>query len=89
MDSISDHTALTHAMLTSLSTDEIRAQVTASKQAIEQNTGLAVRSLAYPYGDAPDAVVAAGIVGNAGYMLAVTCDHGSVTARSQPLLLHG
>ena len=60
-------------------------QVAASKKAIQQNTGVAVQSFAYPYGDAYALV--ADIVGSAGYTVAVTCDHGCVTARSQPLLL--
>ena len=77
--------SIDHPMMTSVAGDEALRQALMSKQTIEAHTGTVVRSFAYPYGSA-DAVVARAVQ-RAGYQIGVTCDHGAVTTRSEPMLL--
>jgi peptidoglycan/xylan/chitin deacetylase (PgdA/CDA1 family) len=74
-----------HPTLTSLSPAAVLEQLARSRQRIEDETGAAVQTFAYPYGDTDDAV--ADLVGLAGYALAVTCEPGPVTGNANPLLL--
>lgn len=66
---IGSHTR-THPMLTHLSDDDLRGELTASRAACEAGIGLACRSLAYPYGDFDARVAQAAAA--AGYEQAAT-----------------
>lgn len=57
--------ALTHRKLTTLADDELRHEMSASKRELERLTGLTCRSIAYPFGDADERVIAA--AAGAGY----------------------
>jgi peptidoglycan/xylan/chitin deacetylase (PgdA/CDA1 family) len=67
--------SLTHAMLTSLTDDELQREVHDSKKKLEDLLGVEVKWFAYPYGDVDRRVRAA--VQEAGYKAAVTTDVGS------------
>ena len=60
----------------------VRSELEESKRIIEQQTGRAVRFLAYPYGDY-DAQVAA-YASQSGYDAGLTCDFGPVKKGSNP-----
>ena len=71
---IGSHT-VTHPRLTTLSDADVERELTVSRQAVEMSIGQPCPSLAYPYGDCDDRVVAA--AGRAGYRTA-----GALPARS-------
>jgi peptidoglycan/xylan/chitin deacetylase (PgdA/CDA1 family) len=64
---IGSHT-VTHPRLTRLGDEQLAAELSDSKRAIEQHVGRACRSIAYPYGDEDARVTAA--VRRAGYVAA-------------------
>jgi peptidoglycan/xylan/chitin deacetylase (PgdA/CDA1 family) len=66
------HTA-THPLLTGLSPDEMAREGLRSRAAIAEELGLAVTSIAYPYGGF-DRVVES-TFGAAGYLYGLTCEH--------------
>ncbi len=70
-----------HLRLTTLAGEELRAELRDSKVECEARTGLACRSVAYPYGDHDDRVVAA--ARDAGYLAAGTLPRR--TRASEPL----
>lgn len=74
--------SLDHPAMTALTSAQIRSQAERSKAMIEDRTGVVVRSFAYPYGDYDDVV--AELVHQAGYDMAVTCDHGPMTVDANP-----
>ncbi len=74
---IGSHTR-THAKLTELPAEEARAQITGSKQELEQTVGCVVRHFCYPYGwYSPDHQQMAR---EAGYFTATTTHRGRVQA---------
>ncbi len=80
------HTA-THPILTRLeSGSDLRQEIQAAKQSLEENLGFPVRHFCYPNGKAPDfddTVVSA--VRGAGFASAVTCLWGLNSATADPL----
>lgn len=78
------HTA-THPWLPTAAPDRVEEEVTASRTALHELTGVAVTSFAYPAGGWSPAVRAA--VERAGYQTAVTCDRGRNPAGQDPLTL--
>jgi peptidoglycan/xylan/chitin deacetylase (PgdA/CDA1 family) len=64
---IGSHT-VTHARLTRLDDEQLAAELSESKRAVEEHLGRPCRSIAYPYGDEDARVVAA--VRRAGYVAA-------------------
>ncbi len=81
---IGSHT-VTHRGLTSLSDEEALAELTRSRRAFERGLRHPVQWLAYPFG-AYDARVER-LAQRAGYMLAVTTEHGAVQSARRPLAL--
>jgi peptidoglycan/xylan/chitin deacetylase (PgdA/CDA1 family) len=69
---IGSHTA-THPSLPALAADELQEELERSKADLEALLGLPMDSIAYPYGDHDDAVVAA--TERAGYVRAATLPH--------------
>ena len=74
-----------HAVLTSLSTSDIRQEVLASKRALEDALGQRVSAFCYPYG-AHDARVRE-VVQEIGFDVAFTVDLGGVTFGDDPYRL--
>lgn len=74
---IGSHT-VTHPFLVQLSDEELRVELTQSKQRIEEETGTPVRSLSYPTGGSQyyDARTTE-LTSKAGYRFAVSYDHAS------------
>lgn len=81
---IGSHTA-THVDLTSLSDQEAARELVQSRLAIERRLRRPVQWLAYPFGDY-DARIER-LVRQAGYVLAVTTEGGSVQSARRPLAL--
>ncbi len=81
---IGSHTR-THTKLTELSIEEARAQITGSKQELEQAVGCAVRHFCYPYGSySPEHQQMAR---EAGYITATTTHRGRVQSGDDPYTL--
>jgi peptidoglycan/xylan/chitin deacetylase (PgdA/CDA1 family) len=81
---IGSHSA-THAHLPSLSDHEVLRELVQSRRAFERHLRHPVQWLAYPYG-AYDARIER-LARRAGYVLAVTTEHGSVQLARRPLAL--
>jgi peptidoglycan/xylan/chitin deacetylase (PgdA/CDA1 family) len=81
---IGSHSA-THAHLPSLSDHEALRELVQSRRAFERHLRHPVQWLAYPYG-AYDARIER-LARRAGYVLAVTTEHGSVQSARRPLAL--
>jgi peptidoglycan/xylan/chitin deacetylase (PgdA/CDA1 family) len=82
---VGSHT-VTHPDLTTLSTGEVTAQLTHSRNALEKHLGHPVQWFAYPSGAENSTVV--DLTRQAGYVLAVTTQPGTDQDRSRPLELH-
>lgn len=84
---IGSHT-MTHRSLTSLSPGELADELVRSKKIIEDITGRAVTSFAYPFGTLRDFDRRSGeALREAGYRLAFTSQHGAVVAGLDPMFL--
>jgi peptidoglycan/xylan/chitin deacetylase (PgdA/CDA1 family) len=81
---IGSHT-ITHRDLTSLSDGEALRELLRSRRAFERRLGQPVRWLAYPFG-AYDSRIER-LARRAGYVLAVTTEHGVVQSARRPLAL--
>ncbi len=66
-----------HVRLAGMSPDELRDEVSGSRERLEQELGQAVRHFCYPYGSHDLAALDA--VGQAGYESAVTCQRAAAT----------
>jgi peptidoglycan/xylan/chitin deacetylase (PgdA/CDA1 family) len=73
---IGAHT-LTHPWLSAIPIPEAKNEIVDSKKRLEDLFGVNVKHFAYPYGDYNDAVV--GLVKEAGFETACTCDPGVVS----------
>lgn len=78
---IGSHTT-THPRLTTISDDALERELSESKSTLEELLGTPCRSMAYPYGDHDDRVVAA--TGRAGYVAAGTLP--ARITRTHPLM---
>lgn len=76
---------LTHPNLTELDDDELRREITESRDLIEEHTSARVRSFCYPRGDFDARVKTA--VREAGYDVACTTMEGCVTKDTHPFSL--
>ncbi len=84
---IGSHT-MTHRSVTSLSAGELADEIVGSKRAIEDITGRAVTSFAYPFGTLRDFDRrTADALRLAGYRLAFTSQHGALAAGQDPMML--
>ena len=77
--------SVTHPYLTTSEPDWLRAELEASKAALEEHTGKAVTALAYPFGLYDDTVMTA--VREAGYRTACTIEQGWTVNAGQLLTL--
>lgn len=74
---------MTHPILTLISPENLRREVSGSKAAIEENTGQAVRAFAYPFGKkrhCPQS--AATVLKGLGFVCAVTTEPGANSANT-------
>src|SRR5690606_23028388 len=84
---IGSHT-MTHRSLTGLSARELAEELVGSKKAIEDITGRAVTSFAYPFGTLRDfGPREAEALRAAGYRLAFTSQHGALAAGQDAMTL--
>jgi peptidoglycan/xylan/chitin deacetylase (PgdA/CDA1 family) len=81
---IGSHT-VSHRSLTSLSTTQARAELVRSRRALERRLGHRVPWLAYPFGAYNGRIE--GLARRAGYLLAVTTQHGSRHSARRPFAL--
>jgi peptidoglycan/xylan/chitin deacetylase (PgdA/CDA1 family) len=81
---VGSHTA-THPRLVELGDDELREELTGSREALSGLLGEDVRHLAYPFGAHDERVREA--AGEAGYASAVTTDRGTASDEGPPLCL--
>jgi len=81
---IGSHTR-THALLTTLSPEALKEELSGSKREIEERLDRPIDHFCYPYGDHNDRVKEA--VKNAGYRYAVTTERGHVSRGSDPCAL--
>lgn len=88
--SFGSHT-VTHPQLHGLSPDRIREEILRSRQTIEDKTGCAVDSFAYPYAfpqtDRPFKTTLRAILEESGYRYGVCTQIGRARAASEPLFL--
>ncbi len=84
-----DHTVgshtVNHLALTTQTLATKRCEVITDKSALEHAVGKPVRLFSYPYGDFDDELVT--VVGDAGFLAAVTVEPGLVTAGGSLLTL--
>ncbi len=79
---------LSHRSLGRMSDDEAREEAVRSRQLIEQQLSVEVRSFAYPFGTRADFTPAtARLLAEAGYTTAMTSQHGAITPESPALKL--
>lgn len=84
---IGSHT-MTHRSVTGLSPRELAAELGDSRKAIEDITGRAVHSFAYPFGTLRDfGPREAEALRQAGYRLAFTSQHGALAVGQDPMML--
>jgi peptidoglycan/xylan/chitin deacetylase (PgdA/CDA1 family) len=84
---IGSHT-MSHRSVTSLTNAELVDELAGSKKAIEDITGRAVTSFAYPFGTLRDfGPREADALRQAGYRLAYTSQHGALAAGQDPMML--
>lgn len=81
---IGSHT-VTHQHLTRISPDDVRWELTTSKECLEKEIGRPVKSFTYPKGDFNEGVVTA--VRSAGYTSAGTIEYGQNSIHSDPFRL--
>jgi peptidoglycan/xylan/chitin deacetylase (PgdA/CDA1 family) len=80
--------SMTHRSMTSLSAKELTFELTESKKRIEDITGKAATSFAYPFGTLRDFnATVADAMREAGYAFALTSQHGVVEAGQDAMLL--
>jgi peptidoglycan/xylan/chitin deacetylase (PgdA/CDA1 family) len=80
--------SMTHRSMTSLSAKELAFELAESKKRIEDITGKAVRSFAYPFGTLRDFnATVADAMREAGYSFALTSQHGVVEPGQDAMLL--
>jgi peptidoglycan/xylan/chitin deacetylase (PgdA/CDA1 family) len=77
--------SLTHPLLTQIDRSRQEKEIRDSKSLLEDVLGEEVKYFCYPSGDYDDGLV--GIVKEAGYAAALTCDRGSATRSDDPLIL--
>lgn len=78
------HTA-THPKLSTLSLDDARQELAASKETLEQKLQTPITTLCYPYGDVSESVV--DLAQELGYSQAVTTEFGRARPTDNPLRL--
>lgn len=82
--SIGSH-GLTHRRMSRVNGEQLKAEISRSKDMIEKESGKKVKFFAYPYGDYTPACI--GILNEGGYRLALTMDDKLITRKSNKYAL--